>query len=202
MSSSSHPQVLAEESRDPRVVRSRAAILRAAADLLIESGASAVTIGGISERSGVAKTTIYRQWKSRSQLVFDAFESLLAPATHISESGPIRQQLEALLIPLVRGLTSSEWALAVPALVDASERDPEMRQLLRGFLAGRKENGRSTLRAAMARGELRPDLVVDEAVTMLIGPIYYRRLVSGETLDERFVAEIVDQFLRGAARTS
>jgi len=54
----------------------------------------------------------------------------------------------------------------------------------------------------MARGELRPDLVVDEAVTMLIGPIYYRRLVSGETLDERFVAEIVDQFLRGAARTS
>ncbi len=187
---------------DPRVVRSRAAILRATADLLIELGASGVTIDGVAERSGVAKTTIYRHWKSRSSLVFDAFESLLAPSALPSHNGPIRQQLEAILVHFVYSLTRSEWARAVSTLIDGADRDPEMRQLLHDFLAVRMEPGRDALRAAVERGELRADLDVDEAIAMLVGPIFYRRFVSRENLDEPFVTQLVDLFLLGAERAS
>lgn len=188
------------EPLDPRVARSRAAVLSATAGLLIELGASGVTIEGIAERSGVAKTTIYRHWKSRSQLIFDAFESLLQAWPHVPHEGPIGQQLHLVLMQLVRGLTTSQWAPAVSALVDAADRDPELRRLMRDFLSGRKEHVRVELRAAIERGELRSDLGIEAAVAGLVGPIYYRRLVSGDPLDEQFVAEIVDQFLRGATR--
>lgn len=198
MSSVTCSEQAALEPLDPRVARSRAAVLSAAAGMLIELGASSVTIEGIAERSGVAKTTIYRHWKSRSQLILDAFASLLTPGVHAPHTGPVRQQLESVLMQLVRGLTTSQWAPAVAALVDAADRDPELRQLLHDFLSGRKEHIRSTLRAAVVRGELRPDLAIEEAISALFGPVYYRRLVSREPLDERFIKEIVDQFLRGA----
>ena len=184
------------------MVRSRAAILRATADLLIELGATGVTIDGVAERSGVAKTTIYRHWKSRSSLVVDAFESLLAPSALPSHNGPIRQQLEAILVHFVHGLTRSEWARAVSTLIDGADRDPEMRQLLHDFLAVRMEPGRDALRAAVERGELGADLDVDEAIAMLVGPIFYRRFVSRENLDEPFVMQLVDLFLLGAGSRS
>lgn len=186
------------DALDPRVIRSRAAILQATADLLIESGAAGVTIEGISERSEVAKTTIYRHWKTRSRLVFDAFRSLFRPVPVAGLEGPVRDQLTTLLSQLLHGVTASEWAPAVSTLVDASDRDPELRQLIHDFLAARMERSREVLRAAVARGELRPDLDVDVSVDLLVGPIFYRRLVSRDVLDESFVARVVDEFLRGA----
>jgi AcrR family transcriptional regulator len=192
------PPSLAEV--DPRVARSRAAILRAAADLLIEQGASAVTIEGIAERSGVAKTTIYRHWKSRSQLIFDAFASLLRPGPPLPRGGTLREQLQVILAGLSRGVTVSEWAPAVSTLIEAGDRDPELRQLVHDFLLARMEHGRVALRAAIARGELRDDLDVDVAIGLLVGPIFYRRLVSREPLTDEVVAEVVDQFLRGASQ--
>lgn len=188
-----------EPGLDPRVARSRATVLRAAAALLIEQGAAGVSIEGIAERSGVAKTTIYRHWKSRSQLVFDAFESML-PALPAQDYGPtLPGQLCGILNQLSRGLTQSEWAPAVPPLIDAGDRDPELRQLVQAFLVVRMERCREALRGAMARGELRRDLDVDVAIGVLAGPVFYRRLVSREPLSEAFVAEVVDQFLRSGA---
>lgn len=187
-----------ESVLDPRVARSRAAILRAAADLLIETGSAGVTIEGIAERSGVAKTTIYRHWRTRSQLVFDAFESLFKPVTPLHQEGPIQQQLEAILGGLVRGLTESDWAPAMTGLIDSADRDPELRQLIHDFLVVRMEHGRTTLRAGVSRGELRADLDVEVAIGILVGPVFYRRLVSREPLDDGVVREVVSQFLRGA----
>ncbi len=184
---------------DPRVVRSRAAILRATADLLIESGAAGVTIEGIAERSGVAKTTIYRHWKTRSQLVFAAFESLFKPVAPPEHSGPLRSQLETMLGQLARGLNESRWAPAVTALIDSGDRDPELRQLIHDFLVVRMENARGLLRAGIERGELRAGLDVDVAVGLLVGPVFYRRLVSREPLDDALVRLVVDQFLLGAS---
>ncbi len=49
-----------DRPRDPRVPRSRRAVLAAALELMVERGVFATTIDAVSERSGVAKTTIYR----------------------------------------------------------------------------------------------------------------------------------------------
>ena len=59
---------------DPRIARSRAAVVRAATDLLVESGPSAVTVDAIVARSGVAKSTIYRHWESRDDILHAVIE--------------------------------------------------------------------------------------------------------------------------------
>lgn len=60
---------------DPRVARSRAAIIRAATDLLVEGGPNAVTIDAIVAQSGVAKSTIYRHWQSRDEVLLAVIEA-------------------------------------------------------------------------------------------------------------------------------
>ncbi len=181
---------------DSRVIRSRAAILRAAAELLIEGGASGVTIDGVAERSGVAKTTIYRHWKSRPQLIFDAFEELLSGPHATPPPGPVRERLVALLRGLARGITDSPWAPAVAPLIDAGDRDPELRQLIHDFLARRMAPAKDLLREAVAAAEIDADMDLDIAVSTLAGPIFYRRLVSREPLTDAFIESVVDQFLR------
>ncbi len=68
---------------DARVARTRAAVLRTATDLLVEGGPSAVTIDAIVARSGVAKSTIYRHWESRDDVLVAVIENcapnLVAP---------------------------------------------------------------------------------------------------------------------------
>jgi AcrR family transcriptional regulator len=181
---------------DARIERSRVAILEAAAGLLIEGGASRVTIEGVAERSGVAKTTIYRHWRSRSQLVFDAFESLFRSNPGALEPGPLEVRLRRALTGLVWGLTESRWAPAATALIDAADRDPELRRLVEDFIERRMAVVRDVIVESVEAGELRTGLRTDLAVSMLAGPVFYRRLVSGELMDEAFIGDVVDTFLR------
>jgi AcrR family transcriptional regulator len=196
----------ATEALDPRVARSRAAILEATAALLIEGGFAHVTIERVAERSGVAKTTIYRHWRSRSRLIFDAFRNLLAPPgvpeDHRRwETGDVREGLVHLLRGLIRGLTESAWAPAVSTLVDAGDRDPEMRQLIHDFLVDAMSGARVLIAEARARGELAPSVDPEISVDMLVGPVFYRRLVSRAPLEPAFAERVVDAFLAGAALT-
>ena len=200
MTETQAPVITESGPEDPRVARSRAAILAATAALLIEEGAQGITIEGIAERSGVAKTTIYRHWKSRSRLIFDGFESMLSSTPLPPPPGPVRERLTLLLSGLVRGLTISEWAPAVTALIDAGDRDPEIQSLVHDFLVRRMAPSREVLHEAVVSEELAPDLDIDVAVSMLVGPVFYRRLVSRETIDGALAAQVVDQFLTGAAR--
>src|SRR5690554_1819280 len=59
---------------DARVVRTRANVLRAATDLLVEGGPTAVTIDAIVARSGVARSTIYRHWDTRDDVLLAVIE--------------------------------------------------------------------------------------------------------------------------------
>ncbi|MEX2081177.1 MAG: TetR/AcrR family transcriptional regulator [Dehalococcoidia bacterium] len=187
------------EQLDPRVLRSRELILGATAELLIECGYGGVTIEGVAERAGEAKTTIYRHWRSKSQLIFDAFESLLQRPTQRPAKPQLREELVTILEGLIRGATASRWAPALGAMVEAGDRDDEVRTLVHDFLAERMWPFRRLLEKAVERGELAATLDVDAAVGMLAGSIFYRRLITREALGVEFAERVVDQFLRGAA---
>src|ERR1044072_6649673 len=69
----------------PREPRIDAAILRAAADLLVEIGYSNLTMAAVAERAGTTKTALYRRWSSKAELVPEA----AFPAAHTAnESRP------------------------------------------------------------------------------------------------------------------
>ncbi len=180
---------------DPRVARSRAAVLAAAADLVAEAGVPALTIEAVAARSGVAKTTIYRHWPSRAALVVDAVHGMGcgmdAPAT-----GVLRDDLVALLGRLAAELRDSPWAAALAGLADAAQRDPEMATLQREVIRRSARGLDAVLDAAAARGDLPAPVDRSRAAMLLAGPLFFRRLVSLEPLDEPGLVEsVVDAVL-------
>ncbi|MFP4554901.1 MAG: TetR/AcrR family transcriptional regulator [Actinomycetota bacterium] len=172
----------AAHAEDPRVARSKAAILEATLELLAENGVAATTIEAISDRSGVAKTTIYRHWPGKPELVIAAYESL-TQAGKDPDTGSIAGDLEALAFGLTKALASGRFASLLPTLIDAAERDPEMSKLHHRFAADREAVVHRIVAKARSRGEIRDDLADGEVVDLIAGPIFYRRLVAHDRLD-------------------
>lgn len=183
-----------ERRLDPRVARSRAAVLGAALDLLGERGIAGTTVEAVAERSGVARTTIYRQWADQAALVRDAFAATLAeparPAT-----GTLRGDLDVLVGGLCRAVANGPAASIMPALIDAAERDPAFAELHRSEALARQRVVAEVVGEAVDRGELPagtdPWLVLD----LVAGPVFHRRWVSRGALDEAFARTVVDAAL-------
>ena len=70
---------------DPRRARSQGKLLDAAASLLLSGGAAAVTVDAVTRLSGVARTTLYRNFPSRDDLVRALYEIALARLGHATE---------------------------------------------------------------------------------------------------------------------
>jgi AcrR family transcriptional regulator len=186
---------VAARREDPRVARSKAAVLEATVDLLAEVGWAGCSVEGVAERSGVAKTTIYRHWPCRGDLLFAAFDALIGPPEP-ADTGALRDDLTAQLRLFASGLDQGRWARVLPALVEAAERDPHLRELARDFARHRRDALRQILRRGAERGELDGGTDVDLAATMLGAPFFYRRFISREPVDDAFIEALVDGVLR------
>ena len=180
---------------DPRVLRSREAVLRAAVDLLAERGASGVTVEAISHRSGVAKTTIYRHWPEPSQLVLDAIRGLAQPCA-TPDTGSLRGDLTEILLGMADNITTSSLAQVLPSLIDAADRDAAMADVQRVWVRERRASLRHALERAEERGEIDPGTDADVLGAMCGGSLFYRRLVSHEPLDAAFISGVVENTLK------
>jgi TetR/AcrR family transcriptional regulator, regulator of autoinduction and epiphytic fitness len=184
----------AGELVDPRITRTRRVVLEATIALMAECGYGAVTIEAVAARSGVAKSTIYRHWPGRVELLHDAFHELKPPIT-ICDDGDVRHRLVAVLEGLARITQTSTWSSCLPSLIDAAERDPEARELHSRLAAAGRQTLVDLLTAGVASGELRADLDAEVMAEALAGPILLRRLMSLEPLDPADVGHLVDQLL-------
>lgn len=179
---------------DRRVARSKAAIMATTLKLLAERGVAATTIDAISERSGVAKTTIYRHWPSKPEVVVDAIGSVLdAPVD--PDTGDLTGDLCALLHGLAEGLADEPLQGLMSSLMEAAAHDAELADLHRRHVACRHDVVRQALRRGIDRGELSPDVDFDEIVAQLAGPIFYQQMVAGGEVTQTFVQHVVDGVL-------
>ncbi len=185
----------ATRREDPRVARSRASVLDATVDLLAERGIGGITVEAVAERSGVAKTTIYRQWPALADIVLDAVRvTLRAPAD--PDTGSVRDDLLALVLGLAAALTGSPAAPLMPALMDAAERDPRFAELHHAEARERHAVVVRAIARGVERGELRPGTDPDDVLDLLAGPVFHRRYVTGRPVDARFAERVVDAVLR------
>jgi len=173
----------------------KAASLAAAYELLTEAGFSGVSFDEVSRRSGVAKTTIYRYWPTRSALVFDAVMQF-APRLPTPATGSLQGDLTALALALAQRLQTGRWSSALPSIIDAAERDTEVADLQSRTHAG-MISGFSVIAArAQERGELDASFDVSELTAAIAGPIFYRRWFSHQEIDDAFVRGVVERALR------
>lgn len=179
---------------DPRVERSRRVVLAAALDLLGEVGYGGLTVEAVAARAGVGKSTVYRHWTGKLDLVEDAVRTLKAPILPPTE-GTVRERITALLTQVAAAMADSTWSSCLPAIVEASARDDDVREVHCRLSRERRQVMVDLLAEGVASGEIPADVDLDLLSEVLIGPLVVRRLMLHDPLDPAQVPAVVELVL-------
>jgi AcrR family transcriptional regulator len=183
----------------PRSEQAHAAILDAAIALIREVGYDAVAMEAIADRAGVGKATVYRWWASKELLVTEAIGRIVSTIT-APDTGCLESDVLALMRATMARYRDPATAALLSGLVAAMARSERVADAVRsGFVARWRDVMRAVLWRAVARGELRADADVEVALDLLSGPPFYRYLLLGVPIDERFTHAVVVVVLRGLA---
>ena len=183
--------------QNPRTSRVRQVILDAAVDLLLTHGAGEVTATRVAEATGVARTTIYRQWPDRAGLLLETIDRLVAPHFVRPGSGDLRTDLKTALVDLRTRLTTRQVRPVFAALVDQSARSEAFVAVQRRFVEGMTRPTVDVLTTAQEAGQLPPTLDCANAAAVLTGPLFYQHLLMQDTIGDELIDEISSRFVEG-----
>lgn len=180
---------------DPRIQRTRDAVLPATLTLLADRGFADFTMEGVAEAAGVSKTTVYRHWPTKLSLLREALEELNRQPAVEPEGGSARVQVERLLEHLVAVLSDSFLAGCIPALIEAAEHHREVGEFLHQYSDRRRSTLTAIIRKGIEEGEFPPHLDPELAALALSGPIFYRRLMTANPLPADDIPCLMQQVL-------
>ncbi|MDX2272180.1 MAG: TetR/AcrR family transcriptional regulator [Cyanobacteriota bacterium] len=142
----------------PRSPQSHQAILQATLDLLAEVGFDAMSIDAIAARAGVGKTTIYRRYSGKEELVADAIESLRQDVV-IPDTGQMGSDLDALIENAAQIMLSPLGRQTVAMIISSASNNSQFAQIYwTKYMQPRRQAFAVVLERAKARSEIRPDL--------------------------------------------
>lgn len=149
----------------PRSVESNQAILQATLDLLGEVGFDSMSIDAIATRAGVGKTTIYRRYRSKEELVADAIESVREEIV-IPDTNNLWGDIDTLIKSAAQMTLSPLGRQTIAMIISTASSNPEFAQIYwTKYLQPRRQAFAIVLERAKIRGEIQgdidPDLVFD-----------------------------------------
>lgn len=180
---------------DPRIVRTRHAVRYAVLEVLGERGYADFTVEAVAAAAGVAKSTIYRHWPTKLDLIADALETLnIQPRPEVG-SKPVREQVAQLIGHLADVFADSLLSSCIPALIEAAERHPEVATFLHTYSRRRRQKLVDTIQSGIDSGELPSHLDAELAALALSGPIIYRRTMTPTPMTRAEALRLVDLVL-------
>lgn len=186
----------------PRRAEVDEAIVAATRRLLADEGYAGLSIEAVAREAGVGRPTVYRRHPGKAALVAAALgRTLAATNPHPPDSGDAGRDLRVVLTNLVRALTTTDFGPAITEIVSPAARHPDLAELCRAAVDERRELMRAVLRRVEEAGRLRPT-DVETAIDLALGAIYFRHLISGASLTDRFVADVVDSIVAPAPATA
>lgn len=182
-----------DEHADPRVARTRATVLGAAADIVVEGGPTALTIDAVVARSGVARSTIYRHWPTRDDLLVGVFLDC-APLARVPDPQlGFEDAMRAFLHDLVDQLSDPKWARMMPAMMALKAYEPTIADIEHRMEERQSQLSDHLFDRGEREGWFGPDLDRSAAIALLVGPLVFA-LITGDT---PLTTELADASLRG-----
>ncbi|MFF3333180.1 TetR/AcrR family transcriptional regulator [Streptomyces sp. NPDC002888] len=159
---------------------------------LRECGYDAVTMEGVATSTRCSKSTLYRQWKTKPQLVAAALRSYRQVRFTGIDTGSLADDLRA-VARTAAGWSASDTKL-MHALGHAVMQDPELRQALREALVEPEMAAlREILRRGVQRGEVAADHpALDFVPTQIFGVLRARPMLEGEYADAEYITRFVE----------
>ncbi|WP_019505607.1 TetR/AcrR family transcriptional regulator [Pleurocapsa sp. PCC 7319] len=142
----------------PRSAQSHQAMLKATLELLGEVGFAAMSIEAIAARAKVGKTTIYRRYKSKAELVADAIESIRQDVI-IPDTGNLSSDIDELIKNAAQITLSPLGRQAVAMIISSAASNSQFAQIYwTNYLQPRRKAFAVVIERAITRNEVEPDL--------------------------------------------
>jgi AcrR family transcriptional regulator len=179
-----------------RSARVRRSVLDAALEIIVEEGAEGLSVNGLAMRSGVHETSIYRRWGSRENVIVDALLSASQEFLAIPDTGSLQEDLSA----FVRSLGSylkTPLGIALLRMFASDGANPELNAGREQFWQARSALASQMIQRAAERNEVSASTDPQLVLEALVGPVYFRVLLTTEEIDDEFIAGLVDMLLDG-----
>jgi AcrR family transcriptional regulator len=183
-----------------RSARVRAAAIAATLAELAENGYSALSIERVAHRAGVHKTTLYRRWRTREELVLEAMLERTSERVSVPDTGSLRKDLFELARTAAANAATPEVAAMAQTVAAESPYNSELAAANRRFWVTRLALDAVIVERAIARGEVEPGIEPQQVIESVVGPIHLRLLLTGEPIDEAFLKHIVNTVVDGITR--
>jgi AcrR family transcriptional regulator len=186
----------------PRSPEAHRAILDSTLALLGELGFERMSIEAIAAHAGVGKTTIYRRWKTKEDLVADALSSVKATPV-VPETGDLRTDVAILAEAFATAVRDPLGRRVITLIIDTLTNNPALAELYwERFGALKNDALRTVLVRAVERGQLRADVNLDVILDLISGYVLYQLLVKPPSQAFRSgIDQVLDVIFQGVAPT-
>ena len=196
MTTPTSPATSAPQSRGDAFVK---AVLETTLTQLSEVGFQRLSIPQIADSAGVNKTSIYRRWPAKLDLVADALRAAMSHVEQVPDTGNLRDDLFE-LARTAAAFMSSPVGAAVVGIIVGTGANPELRALATAAYSEPSSMGPwLVMKRAIDRGELAADSDVSLLLFTIAGAIIHRVFVEQQNPSHDFLNRVVNLVLNGVA---
>ncbi len=159
-------------------------MLQAATELLVEAGPRAVTVDAVTERCGVAKSTLYRHWPSRTALLVDVLRSNVPHTEVVDLSIGFEAALRGLFADTARSFSDPEWSRILPALFMLKHQLSEVEELSEDDREAKLSQLSEILDLGVAEGRIPAGLDPETVAATLFGPMIFAVVIGDGDVTE------------------
>jgi AcrR family transcriptional regulator len=147
-------------------------------------------MGGLAERAGVSKETLYRWWHSKTEVLLDALAQYGEEAIPIPDTGSLARDLRQFMTETAAALTPSTRRLLRTLAAEAAADRKAAHQVREQFIERRRAALGTVLEYAAARGEIPPGVTVDVLLDLVFGSLWYRLIFDVGPLDQAWAEAV------------
>ena len=168
------------------------ALHRALFEEWAETGYAALRMDRIAKRAGVGKAALYRRWKSKLELAYEAVNATALTITPIPDTGSFEEDVHAITRAFAIVLRHSLVRRILPDLHAERARSDELAALIEQVTRDRRSQATILIERAIERGELSEKTDRELALDMLIAPLYWSIIVQRRIATKKEINRIAN----------
>jgi AcrR family transcriptional regulator len=167
-----------------RTARTAAAVYAATVEELSERAYADISIETIAARAGVHKTTVYRRWGSKAELISRALIGTASSRIQVPDTGSVETDLRLLARAVQAVLSLPEGAAITRALIVGALASAEIAGLMEQFWAARLAAISVIVDRAIQTGQLPAGTDAAALMHAVAAPLYFQLLVTRALVTE------------------